>query len=82
MGNFSYFCHVFGDRINAFAFAALVRYARNVATRLGHWYGLAGSNQKGEAMIKCIGGCNDDLLHQACYMARWGVTGGAALFGG
>ena len=59
-------------------FAALVRYARNVATRLGHWYGLAGSNQKGEAMIKCIAGammiffCTKLVIWHDGGCNRWG----------
>ena len=64
-------------------FAALVRYARNVATRLGHWYGLAGSNQKGEAMIKCIAGAMMIFFALSLLYGTMGaVTGGAALFGG
>ena len=64
-------------------FAALVRYARNVATRLGHWYGLAGSNQKGEAMIKCIAGAIMIFFALSLlYGTMEAVTGGAALFGG
>jgi len=64
-------------------FAALVRYARNVATRLGHWYGLTGSNQKGEAMIKCIAGAIMIFFALSLLYGTIGaVTGGAALFGG
>jgi len=65
-------------------FAALVRYARNVAIRLGHWYGLAGSNQKGEeAMIKCIAGAIMIFFALSLlYSTMEAVTGGAALFGG
>ena len=65
-------------------FAALVRYARNVATRLGHWYGLTGSNQKGEAMIKCHCGRKFMIFFalSLLYGTMEAVTGGAALFGG
>ena len=64
-------------------FAVLVRYARNVAIRLGHWYGLAGSNQKGEAMIKCIAGAIMIFFALSLlYGTMEAVTGGAALFGG
>ena len=64
-------------------FAALVRYARNVATRLGHWYGLAGSNRKGEAMIKCIAGAIMIFFALSLLYGTMGaVAGGAALFGG
>ena len=53
-GILCYVCHVSRHRLMLSLFAALVRYARNVATRLSHWYGLAGSNQKGEAMINVL----------------------------
>ena len=61
-------------------FAALVRYARNVATRLGHWYGLASSNQKGEAMIKCIAGAIMIFFALSLLYGTIGaVTGGSSL---
>ena len=64
-------------------FAALVRYARNVATRLGHWYGLAGSNQKRRSYDQMYCGCNNDLFALSLlYGTMEAVTGGAALFGG
>jgi len=61
----------------------LATFAMSLGTGLGHWYGLAGSNQKGEAMIKCIAGAMMIFFALSLLYGTMGVvTGGAALFGG
>lgn len=73
----------FGTGIMLSAFAALVRYARNTAINLGHWYNTKKWHGKGESLIKLLAGSLMIFFALSLlYGTTMEVSGGAVLFGG
>ncbi|WP_077423727.1 zinc transporter permease subunit ZevB [Rodentibacter myodis] len=63
-------------------FAILVRYAKQIAIRLGHWYGAKALNKYSGRVIKLIAGCIVIFFAASLlYSTILDVEGGAVLFG-
>lgn len=72
----------FGTGLMLSAFAGIVRYARNTAIHLGHWYSSKNTKGKSESIVKLIaGGIMLFFAFSLLYGTLNPVNGGSILFG-